>query len=74
MIGPVLERSHVGHRLDADVIRAGVEVLTDAGDDRHLVAPGHDRVDQRVRSVVLEVGLVESEPAQVVDGSSAPSR
>src|SRR5581483_7172291 len=55
-----------GERLDADVVRARLEVVAHARDDRVLVAPRDDRVDEPVRAAAFEVLVLEAEPAQVL--------
>ena len=56
----------VTDRLDADVVGAGLEVLEDAPSDLVLVAPRHERVDERVAAAAGEIFLGEPEPTQVV--------
>jgi hypothetical protein len=48
------------------VIGARVEVGLDAVADHLLVAPRHDRIDEPVAAAVLEVGVGEAEPREVV--------
>src|SRR3954470_23603422 len=43
------------HRLNADVVGAGVEMLPDPGLDGVHIAVGHERVDEPVAAAVREV-------------------
>src|SRR4029079_18500915 len=52
--------------LDADVVRAPIEVRLDARDDGIDIAPGHDRVDQPVAAVIGDVVVGPAETAEVV--------
>src|SRR3546814_7198423 len=59
------ERVLGGHRLDADVVGAGGDVLLDAGAHRVGIAPGDQRVEEVVGGAV-DVLVGEAEPEPVV--------
>src|SRR5262249_39091511 len=48
------------------MVGAGSMVRTDAAADLFQVAPSDDGVDQAVAAAVLEVGLAEAQPEEVV--------
>ena len=54
-----------GEQLEADVVRAGVEVGADPGRDGGRVPVHDERVDQRVAAAVGEVGVRPAQPPEV---------
>ena len=56
----------IGEGLDANMVRAGIEVLSYAISDSVRFAPGHDRIDESVASSSGQILVSEPEPAEVV--------
>ena len=53
-------------RVDADMICSGCPVLADTRDERLLITPGNQRIDQPVRQAAGEVAVVETGAAPTV--------
>src|SRR5580693_1659128 len=54
-------------RLDADMVGARLPVFLDAGADRALVAPGHQSVEEAIRTAAGEVFVVKVLAPPAVD-------